>query len=270
MTSPPVVAAVPLPALLVGLAGDAADAAIPGAPAILAAAGLLWAGMVIHCVLREPDRALWLAVLALMNVFGALAYCGIRFVPAVLGRRIATARKRRREIERLEAELARFPRPHLIARLGELHLEAGALDEAEQAFSRALGLEPQSADHRFHLGQVALARGDHAAAARQLAEVVAKDDGFGYGEAKRLLARAYVEGGRDADARRVLESLLKTHPSAEARTRYAGLLAKAGETDAARRELIRVLEEAASLPKFSQPRELPWVAAARSLLRKLG
>jgi hypothetical protein len=243
---------------------------IAGGPAILAAACAFWLAMIVHCALREPDRSIWFAVLGLMNVFGAAAYFGLRFVPRVFGRKIAASRRRRRDIERVEAELARFPRAYLYGRLGELHLEGGSLDDAERALERALAMEPGAVEHRYHLGRVALGRGDLARAIERLAGVVAADDGFAYGEAKRLLARAYLEAGRDADARPVLESLLKTHPSAEARYRYASLLAKAGETEAARRELARVIDEARGTPHFTRAREQPWAAAARSLLRKLG
>jgi hypothetical protein len=232
--------------------------------------GLFWLAMLIWCVLKDPEeRHIWLFVIFFLNVVGAALYFTVRVLPRLgLYDRLVLAGRRRREIERVEAELIHLDRPHLWARLGELRLENGELEAADEAIQRALSRDDDT-DYRYTLGRVARARGDLAMAATELEKVVAKKPDHAYGEAKRLLARTYLEAARADEARRLYEELVKSYPSAEVRYHFALLLDRAGDREHAREQLDRVALEARALPEFGRRNQREWIAKARSLRREL-
>jgi hypothetical protein len=178
------------------------------------------------------------------------------------------AGSRRREIERVEGELVHLDRPHLWGRLGKLKLEAGDLDGADAALARALAGEDDP-EYRFDLARIETARGRAAAAAEGLKKVVARDPDHAYGEAKRLLARALVDLKRDAEARPLLEELVRTRPSAEVRYHLAVVLERAGDRARAAAELDRIELEWKSLPLFGRKRDASWRRRARALRKRL-
>ncbi len=86
------------------------------------------------------------------------------------------------------------------ARLGQLHLERGELDEAQQSWEACRLLTPDQSLAHVGLGQVALARDDAAAALRHLEEAVKlTPNDF---RAHRLLSAALSAVGRLEESRR--------------------------------------------------------------------
>jgi tetratricopeptide (TPR) repeat protein len=104
------------------------------------------------------------------------------------------------EALRLYRELSsRFPEfPQVYFRIGRLSLQLAALDEAQKAFARLTELAPGEWRGHAGLGEVALRRGDYAAAAVHLEKAVALDPQSG--NAHSLLGLAYRGLGRHEDA----------------------------------------------------------------------
>ena len=94
---------------------------------------------------------------------------------------------------------ARFPAfPQGYYRVGRLALQVGLTEEAYAAFVRLVELAPDEWRGHAGLGEVALRRGDHAAAAVHLEKAVALDPDAG--NAHSLLGLAYRGLGREEDA----------------------------------------------------------------------
>jgi cytochrome c-type biogenesis protein CcmH/NrfG/O-antigen ligase len=82
--------------------------------------------------------------------------------------------------------------------MGTLHANTGALDDAEQAFRRAVELTPRKQSAIFQLGEVRLIQGDTEEAYelfRQAFELAPE-----YDEARRLYALLLIRTGRDKEA----------------------------------------------------------------------
>lgn len=176
-------------------------AALAGSLGLLGTA--FWAAMLLYCIFRDrEERHIWIFVILFLNIIGALAYFAVRVVPQLgLYDRLVAGRERRRQVERVEGQIAHLgDRPHLWGELGRLRFEGGDLAGAEEALEKALATEDDAA-YRFDLARVAAAQGRLAEAVKLLTAIVARDPDHAYGDAKRLLARTLVELGRDAEAR---------------------------------------------------------------------
>jgi tetratricopeptide (TPR) repeat protein len=92
--------------------------------------------------------------------------------------------------------------------LGNVLLEAGAVDEAAAAFRRTIASAPSEADGYVGLGEVMMQRGDYAEAARLLEQAVERDPE--YKTARFLLGMTYRRLGREEEARAELTQGLKS------------------------------------------------------------
>jgi arylsulfatase A-like enzyme/tetratricopeptide (TPR) repeat protein len=125
-----------------------------------------------------------------------------------------------------EAERAAASPEALLTRARVL-VELGRADEAAAAFQRVLALRPDHGGALRGLGDLALARGDLAAAERFLARVVEEDPR----DARALvkLGIVHVRGGRlDAALAAFREAVARDPADAEALLALGGALAKAG------------------------------------------
>jgi hypothetical protein len=239
--------------------------------ALTSLGAIFWVAMLAYCILRDPEeRHIWIWVIVFLNVVGAAIYFFVRVLPRLgLYDRLIARRRRAREIERIEGDLVHFDRPHLWAQLGRLKLEQRDLAGAEAALRRAVA-GGDDVDYVFDLARVEFGSGRTEAAAVRLAEVVRRDPDHGYGDAKRLLARALVDLGRDGEARPLLAELVRTRPSAEVRYHMAVLLERAGDAAGARAEVERIELEKKAAPPFARRRDEVWRRKARALAKRLG
>jgi len=235
------------------------------------AGGLFWVAMLVYCVWKdEEERHIWLWILFFLNIVGALVYFVVRVVPRTgLIDKLGAGGRRRRAIAQVEAEIVHLgEKPHLLHRLGSLQLEGGLFADAERHLRASLAKEDDR-DVRFDLARTLAERGAWEEALGLLTRVTTEDRNHAYGDALRLHARALTELGKDAEARPLLEELVRTRPSAETRVRLALLLERAGDRAAARDQCVRCEKEAAATPVFAQGRARTWVKQARALARKL-
>lgn len=246
--------------------------AISGFGALGAAGAIFWAAMLLYCALRDPEeRHIWIFVILFLNIVGAAIYFAVRVLPRLgFGERIGGRARRSRAIAATEAEIVHLgEKPHLLARLALLKLEAGDAAEAERLLRAALAKQ-DDAECRYDLARVLHVRGDLAGAAALLRELVAKDRDFAYGDAMRLLARTLFESGALTEAEPIYAELVRTRPSPESRYHFAAVLEAKGDRERARAELDRLKVEAQAAPMFARRRERAWVKQAAALRRRLG
>lgn len=236
------------------------------------AAGLFWLATLVYCIARDrEERHIWIYVIVFLNVVGALIYMGVRLIPlSGLWDKIGAGARRRREIERTEAEIVHLgEKPHLLARLALLKLDAGDLAEPERLLRTAL-TKADDAEYRFDLARVLHRKGDLEGALALLREVVAKDRNFNYGDGLRLLARCTFDLGRIDEADPLYEELVRTRPSAETRYHRAVLLERKGDAAAAAAELDRLRIESGATPPFARRAQKQWIQQAAAMRRRLG
>jgi tetratricopeptide (TPR) repeat protein len=106
----------------------------------------------------------------------------------------------------------------------------GALDAADQALERVLGMEPNNAEALMLRGQIAADSGDAANAIHYLEKIPDLDsrpDGL------RAMLRALVQLGRNEEAEPLAAKLLNVHNDPSGLTTYAESLLSAGKFEAA-------------------------------------
>lgn len=136
----------------------------------------------------------------------------------------------------------------LYARLGDAYVqkarESGDVsyfDRAEQAFRKALQIDPRSSDAARHLAFVLYSRHDFDGAAREAQNAIALDpaDVHAYG----VLGDAYLEIGRYDQARQAYQTMMERHGDLYAYSRRAGLKTMTGDTDGAMEDLKRAIDD---------------------------
>ncbi|MFD0665573.1 tetratricopeptide repeat protein [Thermocatellispora tengchongensis] len=150
----------------------------------------------------------------------------------------------------LQARLARLPRDHTAwATLGSAYVEQARLTadpsyypKAERALATSLALSP--GNHAALTGQAALAAGRHDfAEAVRLATLSARANPYGPA-AQGVLADAYTQLGRYADAEAAIGRMLRLRPGVAAYTRASYAAELRGDAEEARRMLELALADA--------------------------
>ena len=158
---------------------------------------------------------------------------------------------------------------------GEALEQAGRLDEAMEAYARAIELRPEDPENHWRHGIVALKSGDEARAERDFREALAEDDGFE--PAKNALARVLAKTGRSKEAVALLGTVdASSTPDKKAALAEAYLAS--GRYDDARALLEQAREEdpenarvlALLGPVYGRAGELDRAAEALEKARALG
>ncbi len=134
----------------------------------------------------------------------------------------------------LEQALERSPEnPRILLLVGQIHLRAGRLDQAEQALNKALLVNPNFAEALAELGGVSEARGDWPTALKQYQQALAlKPDLL---DTLLNAAEAANHLGDTKLSEELLRRALKVYPdSADAANRLGLLCAKQDRSDEAR------------------------------------
>ena len=233
----------------------------------LMAAFQIW--MIIDAV-RHRDW-LWVFLLVFFSAFAAIWYYLAEYrgrPQATRGFELPGAHDRRR-IRELRAQIHHLDKPHHHLQLGDIYFQQGKLKEAESCYRAGLERDPQDRDTRSHLGQCLL-RQQRAAEARPLLEgVVAEDERHEYGHTLMALAEALTAMNDTDHAIAVWQRVTDQHSYPRAKVQLAELLARKGQTDAARTELEEVLADDPHAPAFQRRRDRVWVSRARRMLARL-
>jgi len=235
---------------------------------------IIQAALIIH-VIKTGRNQIWIWVLALLSIPGAIAYIAVELIPELFRSRTAqrTARGFRKAIDP-SANLRRFENEARVAtnvasrqRYAEELVRHARYDEAIAQYREALaGLYEHDPNLMQGLAQAQFGKGDARAARATLDELIRRNPDFRSPAGHLLYARALEAEGEVQKALEEYRVLAPSYPGAEASVRYAQLLQAQGERAEAQRVVRELLEQARIAPGHYRRAQRPWLEAAQRLL----
>lgn len=227
--------------------------------------------MLWHCMRTEPDRQYWVWLMIMVPGIGALVYFLTRFLPSTEVHAPAFLRRwtRAREISRLETAAVQIGNPYQFVQWGDALREAGMLDQAADAYARALAKEPQNITALWGAAQVAATQKRYDDVCRLTRQILDQDPQYKFGDVSLAYGKAKLELGETADATTHFEQHVRRWRHPEAVYLLAELHAQQGQTQMARQHLQALLHDINGSPAAIARRYGRWKSRARQLLRKL-
>lgn len=232
------------------------------------------AGLIIH-VIKTGRNQIWIWVLALLSLPGAVAYIAVEILPDLFRSRTAqrTARGLKKALDP-HADLRRYESQARLSgvvdakqRYAEELSRHGRHDEAITQYRETLtGLYEHDPNLMFGLAQAQFAKGDAAAARGTLDDLIRLNPDFRSPQGHLLYARALEAEGNVPKALEEYQVLAPSYPGAEAAVRYAQLLQSQGRGEEARRVARELLEQARIAPAHYRKAQKPWLDAAQRLV----
>src|SRR5688572_14333846 len=208
---------------------------------------VLQALALVHFIRRRPDT-IWLWIIVFLGPLGALVYIGMEVLPDLgLLRHSFDAFGRRKRIKHLEALVIENPSPG-----------------NDKELARRVDPDPM-----YRRGIAAIQLGDFPAAVRDLEEVTTRDGRYDSHRAIALLAHAYANAGEPDKADALFTQATEASTLTETYFHYASFLASQQRHAEAREWANRILARKASMPRYLQRRERPWIRKTAALLKRL-
>jgi hypothetical protein len=224
---------------------------------------------IVHFFRRRPET-FWLFVIFFLGPPGALIYILLEVVPDLgLLRHSFEGLGRRKRIGRLEAIVTENPSPGNYEELGDLYLEERHWAKARACYDRAITPRTPHPDPVYRRAIAALEQGDFPAAVPDLERVTADDAKYDSYRALGLLAHAYAQTGQTDRVEPLFRQATEFSTLSETYYNFAGFLASQGRADEAREWAERILAKKATMPRYVQRRERPWLQKASALLKSL-
>ena len=230
--------------------------------------------LIIH-VVKTGRNQIWIWVLALLSLPGAIAYIAVEVLPELLRSRTAqrTARGLRKAVDP-GADLRRYESEARVGsnvasrqRYAEELVRHERYDEAIAQYREALsGLYEHDPNLMQGLAQAQFGKGDAAAARATLDELIQRNPDFRSPAGHLLYARALEAEGDVPKALEEYAVLAPSYPGAEASVRYAQLLQAQGRRAEAQKVARELLEQARIAPGHYRRAQRPWLDAAQRLL----
>ena len=230
--------------------------------------------LIIH-VVKTGRNQIWIWVLALLSLPGAIAYIAVEILPELFRSRTAqrTARGLRKAMDP-GADLRRYENEARVAsnvasrqRYAEELVRHERYDEAIGQYREALtGLYEHDPNLMLGLAQAQFGKGEAAAARATLDELIQRNPDFRSPAGHLLYARALEAEGNVPKALEEYAVLAPAYPGAEASVRYAQLLQAQGRRAEAQKVAREVLEQARIAPGHYRRAQRPWLDAAQRLL----
>jgi len=230
--------------------------------------------LIIH-VVKTGRNQIWIWVLALLSLPGAIAYIAVEILPELFRSRTAqrTARGLRKAMDP-GADLRRYENEARVAsnvasrqRYAEELVRHERYDEAIGQYREALtGLYEHDPNLMLGLAQAQFGKGEAAAARATLDELIQRNPDFRSPAGHLLYARALEAEGNVPKALEEYAVLAPAYPGAEASVRYAQLLQAQGRRAEAQKVARELLEQARIAPGHYRRAQRPWLDAAQRLL----
>jgi len=230
--------------------------------------------LIIH-VVKTGRNQIWIWVLALLSLPGAIAYIAVEILPELFRSRTAqrTARGLRKAMDP-GADLRRYENEARVAsnvasrqRYAEELVRHERYDEAIGQYREALtGLYEHDPNLMQGLAQAQFGKGDASAARATLDELIQRNPDFRSPAGHLLYARALEAEGNVPKALEEYAVLAPAYPGAEASVRYAQLLQAQGRRAEAQKVARELLEQARIAPGHYRRAQRPWLDAAQRLL----
>ena len=231
------------------------------------------AGLIIH-VIKTGRNQIWIWVLALLSIPGAIAYIAVEILPDLFRSRTAqrTARGFKRAMDP-QANLRRYENEARVTgnvagrqRYAEELERHGKHDEAIAQYRSALtGLYEHDPNLMLGVARSQFAKGDPVAARTTLDELIRMNPDFKSPEGHLLYARALEGEGNFEKSLEEYRVLAPSYPGAEAAVRYAQLLQSQGRREEAQKVARELLEQARIAPAHYRKAQKSWLDAAERL-----
>jgi hypothetical protein len=230
--------------------------------------------LIIH-VVKTGRNQIWIWVLALLSLPGAIAYIAVEILPELFRSRTAqrTARGLRkamdpgRDLRRYESEARVAGNVASRQRYAQELVRHQRYDEAIGQYREALtGLYEHDPNLMLGLAQAQFGKGDAAAARATLDQLIQRNPDFRSPAGHLLYARALEAEGNVPKALEEYAVLAPAYPGAEAAVRYAQLLQAQGRRAEAQKVARELLEQARIAPGHYRRAQRPWLDAAQRLL----
>ena len=228
---------------------------------------LLQVAAIIHFIQRRPDN-IWLFIILFLGPLGALVYIAMEVLPdARLLRQSFEVFPRRKRIRYLEALVLDNPAAGNYEELGDLYLEERKYARARECYDRAIASRADP-DPIYRRGIAEIHLGDFEAAARDLEHVTAQNPRYDRHRAIALLAHAYANTGKIAEADALFQQATEISTLSETYFNYANFLLAQGRPAEAREWAARILAKKPTMPRYLRRRERPWFRKANALLKR--
>jgi hypothetical protein len=231
------------------------------------------AGLIIH-VIKTGRNTIWIWVLALLSLPGAIAYIAVEILPELFRSRTAqrTARGFKKAMDP-GADLRRYENEVRLAgnvasrqRYAEELVRHERYDEALAQYREALtGLYEHDPNLMLGLARAQFGQGDASAARKTLDELIRLNPDFRSPDGHLLYARALESEGNVQKALEEYQILATSYPGAEAAVRYAQLLKSQGRNDEAQKVARELLEQARIAPAHYRKAQRSWLNSAERL-----
>jgi hypothetical protein len=230
--------------------------------------------LIIH-VVKTGRNQIWIWVLALLSLPGAIAYIAVEILPELFRSRTAqrSARGLRKamdpgaDLRRYESEARVGSNVASRQRYAEELVRHERYDEAIGQYREALtGLYEHDPNLMLGLAQAQFGKGDASAARATLDELIQRNPDFRSPAGHLLYARALEAEGNVPKALEEYAVLAPSYPGAEASVRYAQLLQAQGRRAEAQKVARELLEQARIAPSHYRRAQRPWLDAAQRLL----
>ena len=230
--------------------------------------------LIIH-VVKTGRSQIWIWVLALLSLPGAIAYIAVEVVPELFRSRTAQRAARglrkavdpARELRRYESEARVAGNVASRQRYAQELVRHQRYEDAIGQYREALsGLYEHDPDLMLGLAQAQFGKGEASAARATLDELIRHNPDFRSPAGHLLYARALEAEGNVAKALEEYAVLAPSYPGAEASVRYAQLLQAQGRRAEAQKVARELLEQARIAPGHYRRAQRPWLDAAQRLL----
>ncbi|HUI60425.1 MAG TPA: tetratricopeptide repeat protein [Steroidobacteraceae bacterium] len=243
-------------------------------PVILILSLIIQVALIVH-VIKTGRSQIWIWVLLLLSIPGAIAYVAVEILPEAFRSRTAqrTARGFKRAIDPT-ADLRRFENEARVTgnvasrqRYADELSRHERYDEAIAQYREALtGLYEHDPNLMLGMARAQFGKADAAAARATLDDLIRLNPDFRSPEGHLLYARSLEAEGNTRKALEEYKVLAFSYPGAEAAVRYAQLLKSQGQGAEAANVARELLEQARIAPAHYRRAQRDWLDAARRLL----
>jgi hypothetical protein len=232
--------------------------------------GLILQGLaILHFIRRRPDT-FWIYVILFLGPPGALIYLFAEVLPdAGLLRQSFKVFPRRKRISELEVLVRDNPSWGTYEELGDLYMDDGKLQQARNAFDKAIAARADTPDPFYRRGVCAIELNDPIAALPDLERVVAEEPGYDFHRAAGLLAHAYAQTGQKEKAEALFRVVTNKSTLSETYLNFADLLESEGRDAEAREWAQKVVDKKPALLGYQRRRERPAFRRAKKILKRL-
>src|SRR5579864_6850580 len=226
---------------------------------------------VVH-VVRTGRNYMWIYLLLFLPGLGTIAYAIVEILPGWFGSRTARGLQSAavstldpgRDIRRRRQALEEADTVDNRRLLAESLVAAGQYQEAIELYQKSLtGIHADDPGMLLGMARAAYGLGQYDAALTAVRHLGETNPHYQPTEAQLMHARALEALGRDDEAAHEYAELVTHAPGEEVRCRYALLLQRRGNPDAAKALFTDILTRSRRAPSHYRRRERQWIEVAQ-------